>query len=214
VLPLSPAEIERLRRGLRQPDATLISVLAYAGLRPGEALALRWGDIRERTILVARAVSMGEVKDTKTGQARTVQMLGPLAQDLAEFEMARGRPADHELVFPRPDGNPWTEGDWRNWRRRVFRPAASKAALGDPRPYDLRHSFCSLLIAEGRSIVEVARQAGHSATMTLSTYGHVIDEFAGGKTVPAEEAIRSARNTAVPLMYPGADDASDAEAVS
>ena len=34
-------------------DATLISVLAYAGLRPGEALALRWGDIRTQTMLVA-----------------------------------------------------------------------------------------------------------------------------------------------------------------
>jgi site-specific recombinase XerD len=28
------------------------------------------------------------------------------------------------------------------------------------RPYDLRHAFCSLLIGEGMSVVEVARQAG------------------------------------------------------
>jgi len=41
-------------------DATLISVLAYAGLRPGEALALQWRDIREQTILVERAISLGE----------------------------------------------------------------------------------------------------------------------------------------------------------
>ena len=37
------------------------------------------------------------------------------------------------------------------------------------RPYDLRHAFCSLLIAEGLSVVEVARQAGHAPTMTLDT---------------------------------------------
>ena len=41
-------------------------------------------------------------------------------------------------------------------------------------PYDLRHSFVSLLFAEGRTVIEVARQAGHSATMALATYGHVI----------------------------------------
>jgi integrase len=38
-----------------QRDATFVALLAYAGLRPGEALALRWGDIRERTLLVQRA---------------------------------------------------------------------------------------------------------------------------------------------------------------
>ena len=56
-----------------------------------------------------------------------------------------------------------------------------KAGLGHVRPYDLRHSFVSLLIAEGRSIVDVARQAGHSATMALDTYGHVFDELDGAE---------------------------------
>jgi hypothetical protein len=45
------------------------------------------------------------------------------------------------------------------------------------RPYNLRHSFVSLLIHEGRSVVEVAQQAGHSPTMTLDVYAHVFDEF-------------------------------------
>jgi hypothetical protein len=61
------------------------------------------------------------------------------------------------------------------------------------RPYDLRHSFCSLLIAEGASVVEVAAQAGHSPTMTLNTYGHVMDELAGDTRKDAEAAIRDAR---------------------
>jgi integrase len=45
---------ERMRAASTPRDATLISVLAYAGLRPGEALALQWRDIREQTILVER----------------------------------------------------------------------------------------------------------------------------------------------------------------
>ena len=65
VRPLSPTAIERMRAASTPRDATLISVLAYAGLRPGEALALQWRDIREQTILVERAVSLGEEKDTK-----------------------------------------------------------------------------------------------------------------------------------------------------
>ena len=67
--------------------------------------------------------------------------------------------------------------NWRNWRNRVFQPAAKRPGLGQIRPYDLRHSFVSLLIAERRTIIEVARQAGHSPTMTLDSYGHVFDEL-------------------------------------
>jgi len=52
----------------------------------------------------------------------------------------------------------------------------------------------SLLIAEGRSIVDVARQAGHSATMALDTYGHVFDELDGAEKIVPEQAILKARN--------------------
>ena len=49
VIPVTPATVERIRVELlgreRVRDATLVSVLAYAGLRPGEALALRWSDL-------------------------------------------------------------------------------------------------------------------------------------------------------------------------
>jgi integrase len=80
---LSIAEVEAIRAAMKQPDATLISVLAYAGLRPGEALALKWGDIREDTIRVWRALSFGEEKSTKTGRSRMVPMLPALGWDLA-----------------------------------------------------------------------------------------------------------------------------------
>ncbi len=166
VTPLSPATVERIREHFvthgRPRDATLVSILAYAGLRPGEALALSWRHIRERTILVEGAVAVGEIAATKTARARTVALLAPLARDLAEWRLLNGRPDDRELVFPGVDGRPWTPSAYRNWRRRVYAPAAQAAGVDRPRPYDLRHSFVSLLIHQGMSVVEVARQAGHS----------------------------------------------------
>ena len=39
-----------------------VSVLAYAGVRPQEALALRWRNVRERTLLVEEAVAYGKLK--------------------------------------------------------------------------------------------------------------------------------------------------------
>jgi integrase len=64
--------------------------------------------------------------------------------------------------------------------------------LEGARPYDLRHSFASLL-HEGRLVMYVARQLGHGAGLTLSTYGHVIDELDDSPQIPAEDAIRAAR---------------------
>jgi hypothetical protein len=60
-------------------------------------------------------------------------------------------------------------------------------------PYDLRHSHISLLIAQGATVIEVARQAGHAPTMTLSTYAHLFDEHDEGDRGSAEKHIRAAR---------------------
>lgn len=124
---------------------------------------------------------------------RTVELLGALRHDLLELRLASGRPPGDALVFPTTDGEPWREHDYRNWRRRQFQKLAPACGLSR-RPYDLRHSFVSLLIQEGRlSIVEIAEQLGHSASMTLDTYSHVIAEFRGAGSVDPDEAIQAAR---------------------
>jgi integrase len=193
---LSPATIEAMRAALDARDSTLLSVLAYAGLRPGEALGLRWGDVRERTILIQRSISLGEEADTKTRQHRTVRLLAPLASDLRSWRMAAGRPDDGQLVFPSKDGQPWTQAAYQSWRRRAFRRATQAAKLAHARPYDLRHSFASLLLHEGRSVIYVARQLGHDARLTLTRYGHVMDELEDAPRIEAEVAIANARRRA------------------
>jgi integrase len=193
VRPLAPSTIERMRRASSPRDATLISVLAYGGLRPGEALGLQWRDIRKQTLLVERSVAFGEEKDTKTAAHRTVRLLAPLASDLREWRLRSGRPSERGLVFPSNSGEPWTLSAYQSWRRKAFRRALEQAHVSGGRPYDLRHSFASLLIHEGRSVIYVARQLGHDARLTLSTYGHVIDELEGTPRIDAEEAIGRAR---------------------
>jgi integrase len=160
----------------RQRDALIVSMLAYAGLRPIEDRGCIWGDLRGRTL---------HVFATKTGRARDVDLiaplaqdlaplaqdLAPLAQDLAEWRMACGRPHDSELIIPRPSGGAWTREDWANWRRRIWRPAAIEAGVtGDLRLYRLRGAFVSLLLWEGRSLTDVAGQAGHSVATLARHY--------------------------------------------
>lgn len=75
----------------------------------------------------------------------------------------------------------------------MFRPAAARAGLVGARPYDLRHAFASLLIAEGRlSIVEIAAQLGHNPTVCLDIYGHEMAERAI-EGASAEDRIWTAR---------------------
>jgi integrase len=185
VRPLAPASIEELRAVLQHRDATLVSLLGYAGLRPGEARTLRWGHVHDRTLVIGAE---------KTGHRRTVRLLEPLARDLREWRMATGRPADDRPVIPRPsDGDVMSAKSFNVWRGETFVPALERAGLDRARPYDLRHSFASLLLHEGRSVIYVARQLGHNARYTLGTYGHVIDELDDQPRVSAEDAIRAAR---------------------
>jgi integrase len=109
VRPLAPAAVEALRGELGHRDAVLVSLLAYAGLRPGEARMLRWGHVQERTLVIGAA---------KTGRRRTVRLLDSLAHDLREWRLACGRPADDRPVIP-PVG-----------RRRHERQELQRLALG------------------------------------------------------------------------------------
>ncbi len=193
VRPLAPITIETLRSVVDLRDATIIALLAYAGLRPQELRALHWEHLRERTLVV---------NAEKTRTRRAVRLLDPLAADLAEWRLASARPADRLPVIPAHEGGPWTVEGFNKWRQRNFSDALRRVGLERARPYDLRHSFASLLLHEGRSVIYVARQLGHGAQLTMSTYGHVIEELEDVPNLPAEEAIRRAREQVGTRLVP------------
>ena len=189
---------QRQRRGYEAPygtalertrNALIVSILAYAGLRPIEDRGATWGDLRKRTL---------HVFATKTSRERFVDVLEPLAIDLAEYRILYSRevgiPNDDDLIIPRPTGGAWTKSDWGNWRNRVWRPAVIAAGVtGDLRPYRLRGSFVSLLLWEGRSITYVADQAGHSVATLARHYAGTMRDLEGHDRTPAADAIKKAR---------------------
>jgi integrase len=196
---IPPSLIEVMRARLlvdgRLRDATLLVVLGYAGLRPQEALALEWRHVRERTLLVDRALSDRQLKALKNRrQPRTVALLAPLNEDLTAWRETTVA-APTAPVFPAASGGFWRATDWRNWRKRIYKPTAEAVGIDGARPYDVRHAFASLLIHEGRlSVVEIAAQLGHNPTVCLDTYAHVMAEQVGGERVGAEEQIALARS--------------------
>jgi len=152
-------------------------------LRPEEATPARWEHVGARALLVPARKSRAD---------RHRHLLDPLARDLAEWRLASGRP-DAGLIFPRRHGGEWVDTDWRNWRRRIYQPAAAAGVTGDLRPYRLRGSFASLLLWEDRSVTYVAGQLGHSVATLARHYAGVLEEVDEATRTDAVEAIRQAR---------------------
>lgn len=206
--PPSVDSVEKIRKALRgrymasdgARDATLVGALAYAGLRPGEALALTWGDIGERTIRVTKSMQAnGETKDTKTRAYRSVRLIPPLRADLLALKLQAAHVGDGDLIFGRLQNGQWRHLNWHNWSQRIYNPVARACGLVSPRPYDLRHACASLLIQQGMSVVEVAAQMGHSSQMTLGIYAHVFSEADPGDRRSIEERLRDLARADDPL---------------
>lgn len=164
---LTGGEVEAvLAAAINGRDRRLIALMAYAGLRPGEAIALRWGDVGDTLLHVDRSVRIdGSVSTPKSGRGRTV----PVSKSLAVILGSPG--PEPSLVCPRLD----TDGhlQWRAWYRHQWKPIRERAAVACA-PYDLRHTYASHLIAQGRSVVEVAAWMGHSdPSLTLRRYAHL-----------------------------------------
>jgi integrase len=166
----------------------LLLMAVRAGLRRGELVAVQWGDIQlggddndsERFILVQHNYVRREHTTTKSKKSRRVDLSRELRRILVERRDKRLLQAylkgkndiSDELVFRSSEG---TILDPDNLYHRVFLPVLAKAGIRRIRLHDLRHTFGSLLLQNGASIVYVKEQMGHSSIqVTVDTYGHLI----------------------------------------
>ena len=159
--------------------ANLLFLMLHTGLRPGEAQALKPGDIdfQEKRLRVERSATLNKaIKSTKTGEPRWVD-LGPYTIDKLKIHLtwleaeaiALGKEAG--WLFP---SEAWTLLDDRHIAR-AMRGVLKKAGLPSFSPYDLRHTYASLLLSSGVPLLYVAQQLGHvKPTITLKYYARWI----------------------------------------
>jgi integrase len=164
----------------------LFRLLAFSGMRKGEALALTWRDINFNTkeIRINKALSRGKnsklyIKSTKTNEARTIKMdektMGVLRmwkkkQKEDYFKLGFNTSKPSQLVFSNEKNEFIQPSKTREWMLYV----QEKYNLKKVTTHGLRHTHCSLLFEAGATLKEVQDRLGHSdIKTTMNIYTHV-----------------------------------------
>jgi integrase len=177
-------EEARYMAAVREPLASIASVLADTGLRPEECFRLRWETItwvngRHGTLLVTHG---------KTAAARRVLPMTPRVRNILEMRWeAAGKPAEG-WAWPASTRSGHVESSsLRKQHAAAFEVIAGEAAKRNEKPlrpfvlYTLRHTFLTRLGESGCDAWTLARIAGHSSIAMSSRYVH-----------PSEDAVLTA----------------------
>jgi integrase len=135
----------------------IIPILILTGARKNEVLKAKWEDFNSDTRL-------WRIPMTKSGKARHV----PISDGLLLLLKS----------IPRLDNCPWLVPNPKTQLPYIsffcsWNTARKSVGLGDVRVHDLRHSFASFLVNNGRSIYEVQRILGHTQIKTTQRYAHL-----------------------------------------
>jgi integrase len=141
------------------------------GMRQGELFGLQWEDIdfEGHQIHVRRALWHGQLGTPKSRRSRRAIDMPPTLEEALQRLSTQKR---SEFVFCNERGTPI---DADNFRHREFPPALRRAGLRPVRFHDLRHTYTSLLIAQGAHPKYIQAQLGHASIQTtLDRYGHLM----------------------------------------
>ena len=203
VTPLSPTEIKALLTTASGDRLEALYVVAvHTGLRQGELLGLKWGDLDldESKLTVQRSLAYdGMLTPPKRKNSRRTVKLTRTATEALKHHRARqneerlktgAKWMDTDLVFPNRAGGPMNatnlyHRDWKNLLKR--------AELADQgfTFHALRHTFATTLLRQNVNPKIVQHQLGHATiSQTMDTYSHVMPDM-GDVAAEALEAALS-----------------------
>ena len=183
----------------------VILLAVTTGMRRGELLALKWNavDLERKSLSVFE--SLEQTRDTlrfkrpKSAKGQRKIDLLRLAEEELRHHRARQREhklllgpayADHDLVFPEPDGTLWAPDKLT----RAFAALVRRHGLEGLRFHDLRHSHATQLLRQGVHPKVVSERLGHATvSITLDLYSHVLPGMQKEAAERLDAALRIAR---------------------
>ncbi|MFE6611582.1 tyrosine-type recombinase/integrase [Amycolatopsis sp. NPDC057786] len=199
-----------LDHAVDHPYYVLLHLIAYRGLRRGEACGLPWWDVdlaRQSITITAALVQIGwraefgEPKSEASGRViaidtATTDVLATHKQRQANLQAAAGDAwIENGLVCTEPDGKPLQPSHLSD----AFHAIADAAGLPPIRLHDLRHGAATLMIAAGADLKQVQELLGHSSiAITADTYTHVLPELARETAEAAASIIPRGKNRKLP----------------
>jgi integrase len=142
-----------------------------------EALVRTWGDVDFSDGVIRARFQLsrqGKHVALKTKAAkRDIVLMDALGKLLRRRRLAERYSTDSDFVFP--SSTPRRPMTYKGLLK-LFHEARDGAGLQDVTFHALRHTFASILIAQGRDVQFVWRQLGHTKTSTTwDTYVHLFD---------------------------------------
>jgi integrase len=203
IRPLTAEQVKTLFEVVRGDRLESLYVLAvHTGLRQGELLGLKWGDVDleagtlqvRHTLTTAKSGPMLTAPKTK-GSRRTVKLSPTALEDLRnhlerqlrEIDQAGDLWRENGLIFASESGEPLK----RHYiTTRQFKPLLKRAGLPQIRFHDLRHTCATLLLSKNVNPKVVSEMLGHAAiAITLDTYSHVLPNMQSEAAQAMEDAL-------------------------
>jgi integrase len=199
---LAVAEVDELAEAINPHSRVLVYVLAYCGLRWGEAVGLKrkYVDTSRRTIRVEEQLTevdhqfyFGQPLKTSAGR-RTVRMPAFVATYLEALRRDRGLPplARDDLIFTNQRCRPWHRASFRGTH---WLPAVRAAGLPGLRVHDLRHTAVAFAINLSNAHPKAVQiRFGHSSIQqTYDRYGHLFPQMDEAIADDLDQAYRARR---------------------
>jgi integrase len=169
----NPAQIGQILEAIREmrPDRyCMFAVLAYTGVRKGEVVALRRGDVDMTVGQIVVSHSYGEA--TKSGETRSIPIHEELRPILTRHFMEM-QPATGDLLFPNERGEMFSR---RARLHEILAKALKRIGLPRFRLHDVRHLFASHFVMSGGDLFTLSKLLGHaSVEITAEVYAHITD---------------------------------------
>jgi integrase len=201
---LPPGQARAFLRAAESDRLGALYLLAiHTGLRQGELLGLKWGDVDldRGTLQVRRTLSAAKggpafFTTPKSNKGRSVRLTARAAQALRDHRKRQveeqlkqgGRWQDTGLVFTSTVGTPLNR---HNVFGRSFKPLLDKAGLPHTvRFHDLRHTCATLLCSKNVNPKVVQEMLGHAnISQTMDIYSHVLPNMQDEAAAAMESAL-------------------------